>query len=141
MVAAKYAENGNQQSHTTSKELTFHLCLSFRMDTLSSERKLKLKIYRIKIRNWDWDWNLKRKLIYMEKGNPDCHIWNFYPMKLRFLPLCLISTWFTENAFETSIRTELGKENLYKRYMKCWFPKLQFCFNFKTLQYKFTNPV
>jgi len=55
MVAANFADKGIQQSHTTSKEQTFHLSFSFRMDTLSWERKLKLKIHRIKIRNWDWD--------------------------------------------------------------------------------------
>jgi len=40
MVAANFADKGIQQSHKTSKELTFHLSLSFRMDTLSRERKL-----------------------------------------------------------------------------------------------------
>jgi len=47
MVAANFADKGIQQSHTTKKEPTFNLSLSFRMGT-SWERKLKLKIYRIK---------------------------------------------------------------------------------------------
>jgi len=51
MVAANFADKGIQQSHTTSKELTFHFSFSFRMDTLSRGRKQKQVIHRIKIRN------------------------------------------------------------------------------------------
>jgi len=51
MVADNYADKGIQQSHTTRKELTLHLSLSFRMDTLSTERELKLEIHTINLRN------------------------------------------------------------------------------------------
>jgi len=44
MVAADVADKGIQQIHTTSKELAFHLSLSFRMDTWSRVGKLKLEI-------------------------------------------------------------------------------------------------
>jgi len=59
MVVANFEDKGIQQSHTTNKQVTFHLSLSFGMDA-SWERILKLKIHRIKIRNWDWEIILER---------------------------------------------------------------------------------
>jgi len=51
MVAANFSDKVIQQSYTTSKELPFHLTLSFGMDTLSRERKLEVEFQRFNLRN------------------------------------------------------------------------------------------
>jgi hypothetical protein len=115
MVATNFVDMGIQQSYTTSKELTFHLSLSFRMDTLSWERKLKPKIRRFKIRNWVWDRILKRKIIY-GKTLFRLSFWNVYPMKKRPLPLFLLCTRIHSLKLHIKLRLsfELGNENLNK---------------------------
>ena len=67
MVVANFEDKGIQQSHTTNKEMTFNLSLSFQIYTLSRGWKLKLVIHRIKIRNGDCDRIPKYKFIYEKR--------------------------------------------------------------------------
>jgi len=113
MEAANFTDNVIQQSHTTSKELNFHIPLNFRTDNLSWERKLELEIHRTNIWNWDWDRILKRKFIY---GNRYLRLtflkyWPYENEGFAFISVHYISK-FKETVYETWIKTEFWKVNL-----------------------------
>jgi len=112
MVAANFADNGIQQSHTTSKEMKFHLFFGFWIDT-KWERKVKLKIAESK-KETDIETQFLNEKLYMDKVNSDCHFWNFYHMKMRILSLFLITTWLNSLKLHMKLRLrlELGNVNL-----------------------------